>query len=113
MIDNYDEAMELVRKMEAALPIPARPSKMLVQGMRERGEKIKLKRNVQIEKVFYLGDEGGIMCGVKLPEQAETAVVVSLTHIRVKFNHPLVREIRAYQLERTKKLAQIQRRGLP
>ena len=111
MIDNYEEAMALVRKMEAALPIPARPTKALVHGLRERAEKIKLKRNIQIEKVLYMGDEGGILCELKLPEEAKTGVVVSLTHIRVKFNHPLAREIRAYQLQRTKNLARMHGRG--
>ena len=35
MIDDYAKAMELVRKMKAHLPIPARPTKTFIQAMRD------------------------------------------------------------------------------
>ena len=72
--------------------------------------KIKPKREVSIEKIFYLGDEGGIMCAVKNPGKED--IVVSLTHLRIKANHPLAKDIRAYQMRRKEKLSQINRPGL-
>jgi hypothetical protein len=33
MIDNYEEAMALIKKMKAHLPIPAQPTKSLIHGL--------------------------------------------------------------------------------
>ena len=59
----------------------------------------------QIEAVFYAGDDGGILCAIKGSGDEKTAVVVSLTHLRIAGNHPIAPDIRAYQLARTQKLA--------
>ena len=37
MIDNYEETMALIKKMEAHLPIPAQPTKRFILGMRKDG----------------------------------------------------------------------------
>ena len=105
MIDDYGKAKELMRKMEAQLPIPARSTGALVRTLRERGVKIPGDQELQIKRVFYAGDEGGICCDVTL-EGAKEAVVVSLTHLRVPSRHPLAKEIREYQQERARRLAQ-------
>ena len=106
MIDDYAQAMELARKMEAHLPIPARPTGAYIRAMRERGVKLARDQDLQIKQVLYLGDEGGIACDVTPSRDAKEAVVVSLTHLRVHRQHPLAQEIRAYQRERTRRLAQ-------
>ena len=106
MIDDYAKAMELMRKMEAQLPIPARPTGAFIRAIRERGVKIPRDQELQIKRVFYAGDEGGIMCDVTLSEEAKEAIIVSITHLRVPSHHPLAEEIRQYQQERTRKLAQ-------
>lgn len=107
MIDDYAKAMELVRKMETQLPIPARPTSAFIRVMRERGVKIRRDQELQIKKVLYLGDEGGISCDVTPPDVAEAreVIIVSITHLRVDPHHPLAREIRAYQRERNRKIA--------
>ena len=104
MIDDHDKATELMHKMEAQLPILARPTGAFVRAMRERGIKIPHNQELQIKRVFYASDEGGICCDVTL-EDAKEAIVVSLTHLRVPSRHPLAKEIREYQTERTRKLA--------
>ena len=106
MIDDYAKAMELMRKMEAQLPIPARPTGAFVHAMRERGVKIPRDQELQIKRVFYAGDEGGVCCDVTLSEDAEEAIIVSITHLRVPSRHPLAEEIRGYQRERTRRIAQ-------
>jgi len=105
MIDDYAKAMELMRKMEVQLPIPARPTGALVRTMRERGVQIPHNQELQIKRVFYAGDEGGIMCDVTLSEEAKEAIIVSVTHLRIPPRHPLAKEIREYQQARTRKLA--------
>jgi hypothetical protein len=113
MIDNYAEAMELVRKMEAQLPIPARPTPTFIRAMRDNGIKVRPDQSLQIESVLYMGDEGGIGCAIRLPGAEGTVTVTSLTHIRVEAGHPLSEEMRAYQVERTRKLAQVNRSRKP
>ena len=105
MIDDYDQAMELMRKIEPHLPIPARPTATMIRALREQGRKITQDHKLLIQDVFHAGDEGGIMCGMALSEDAKEMLVVSITHLRVDPRHPLVGEIRAYQQKRTKRLA--------
>jgi hypothetical protein len=106
MIDDCAKAMELVRKMEAHLPIPARPTGAFIRAMRERGVKVARDQGLQIKRVFYLGDEGGIACDATPSRDAREAVVASLTHLRVRRQHPLAQEIRTYQRERARRIAQ-------
>ena len=105
-IDNYAKAVNLVRKMEAHLPIPARPTGACIRALREQGIKLARDQELQIKHVLYLGDEAGISCDVTLSRDAEEAIIVSLTHLRVRRQHPLAQEIRAYQRERTRRIAQ-------
>ena len=106
MIDDQRIVSELMTKMEAHLPIPARPTSPLVRLLREKGLKISTDRVLFIRRVFYLGDEGGIMCDVTPTRGAKENFVVSLTHLRIAPSHPLFREIRAYQQERVKRIAE-------
>jgi hypothetical protein len=105
MIDDYAQTMELIRKMEAQLPIPARPTRAFIRAMKAHGVKIARDQELPIKRVFYMGDEGGISCDVT-PSGMKNPVICSITHIRIKSSHPLAEEIRAYQVERKKRLAQ-------
>jgi hypothetical protein len=105
MIDDYAKAMELVRKMEANLPISARPSGGFFRAMKAQGIKIARDQELPIKRVFYMGDQAGISCDVTPPGMEKTPIVCSLTHIRVKPDHPLAKGIRAYQRERKRRLA--------
>jgi len=106
MIDDPTQVTALMQKMKAHLPIPAQATNALVRNLRANAVNIASKRRMQIEKVMYLGDEGGIGCSLKVPGQEDTAVVVSLTHLRLPSTHPLAPDVRAYQIARTKKLAE-------
>ena len=105
MIDDPTQVTAFMQKMEAHLPIPAQATNALVRTTGASAVRISSKRRMQIEKVVYLGDEGGIACGLKVPGQEGTALVVSLTHLRLPGTHPLAPDVRAYQIARTKKLA--------
>jgi hypothetical protein len=106
VIDDYAKAMELVRKMKAQLPIPARPTGSFVRAMRRRPLKIARGQELQIQDVLYLGDEGGISCNITPSPDAQLVLLVSITHLRVPSHHPLAAEIRTYQRARARKLAQ-------
>ena len=104
MIDNYEYAMGLMKKMEKHLPIPAQPTKTFIHAMRKNGIKVKSNQKLQVESIVYLGDEGGIGCCVGLLKKGEV-VVTSLTHIRVANSHILGKDIRKYQKMRVDVLA--------
>jgi hypothetical protein len=107
MIDDYQKTMKLIKDIEENLPIFAYPAKNLVHSLRENNDqKIKSKEKLKIDKVLYLGDEGGIGCAIMIKNMKE-ALIVSLTHLRIEKRHPLFKEIRAYQLERIRKLAKL------
>jgi hypothetical protein len=112
MIDDYARAMQLVRKMEQDLPIPARPTGAFIRAMKAQGVKIARDQEMPIKGVFYMGDEGGISCDVTPPEMKDP-IICSITHIRIKASHPLAEEIRTYQMERKKRLAQAGGGGEP
>ena len=98
--------MDLVHKMKEQLPIPVRLGSPVKRTLREKGLTLSRNQKFEIKRVFYFGDEGGIMCDVTPAKDAKEAVVVSLTHLLIPTRHPLAQEIRAYQRERTHRLAQ-------
>ncbi len=113
MIDDYARAMDLVHKMNKQLPISVQLGSPVKRTLREKGLTLSRDQKFEIKRVFYFGDEGGIMCDVTPAKDAKEAVVVSLTHLLIPPHHPLAQEIRAYQRERTRRLAQSGGSGEP
>ena len=104
MIDNPGTVARLMEQLPGQLPMPVFPTKELVRTLRRRGVKASVDRALSIKRVFYAGDEGGIVCDVTPRQDAKEVFVVSLTHLRMAPNHPLFRPILAYQLERVRRL---------
>ena len=104
-VDDLSAAMKLIEKMQAHLPFYVRPSKELIRTL--RGSNVRLDRfqDLKIEKVFYLGDEGGIMCSFYPPGSKSEVTVCSFTRLVLKPDQPLYEEMRAYQEKRDRKLA--------
>ena len=73
--------------------------------MRQNEVKLDRDRELEINRVFYGGDKGGILCDVTPPGLEKTPLIFSLTHLKVGARHPLGGEIRAYQWERAGKLS--------
>jgi hypothetical protein len=94
-----------MRKVKKHVPIPARGTGGLVRTLGDKRVRLPATQRVQIEEVFYAGDDGGILCAIKGSGDEKTAVVGSLIHLRIAGNHPIAQDIRAYQLARTQKLA--------
>ena len=104
MIDNFEHVQALMKKLESALPIPAQAAGALVHSLRDRGIKLPSK-NVMIDKLLYLGDEGGIACSITIPGHNSNPMIVSITHLSVSKTHPLASDVRKYQIARTRKLS--------
>src|SRR5207244_13463556 len=105
MIDDPGTVARLMDQLQAHLPMPAFPTEELVRTRRRGGVKVSVDRALSIKRVFYAGDEGGIVCDVTPTQGAKEVFVVSLTHLRIAPNHPLFRPILAYQRERVRRLA--------
>ncbi len=102
-IDDPKQVETLLEKMERHLPIRAEIQRGTARYLIAQGVSIPPHRQVSIQQIFYHGDEGGIVCAISPPESKE-AVIISLTHLKIPYNHPLEKEIRAYQKARIKKL---------
>ena len=64
LIDNPGTVARLLEQMEDQLPIPAFPTKDVVRVLRRRGVKASTDRALSVKRVFYAGDEAGIVCDV-------------------------------------------------
>jgi hypothetical protein len=105
VIDNPETVASLVVQMEDQLPLPAFPTKDVVRTLRRRGVKASTDRALSVKRVFYAGDEAGIVCDVTPSRAAKEVLIVSLTHLRIAPHHPLFPAILAYQRERVRRLA--------
>jgi hypothetical protein len=94
--------MNLIKEMEKRLPIPAYPSKELCKVFRNQGVTVDLDTELQITRVGYSGDTGGIVCTI---EKKGKVFAISLTYLRIKPDHPLGKKILAYQKQRVKRLS--------
>ncbi|MEH2390465.1 MAG: hypothetical protein V7K21_01920 [Nostoc sp.] len=105
-IDDYNAANALTEKLKESLPIKARAGKEFLKTLKQKGEDADPDREFEIDFVGYSGDEGGIMCGLKEPNNPESKekYVSSITHLKIDHNHPLAAEVQAYQRQRIRKL---------
>jgi hypothetical protein len=105
MTDDARMVLRLIEQMQDHLPIPAFPTKEVVRILRRRGAKVSADRALSVHRVFYAGDEGGIVCDVTPGRDAKEVFIVSLTHLRIAPHHPLLPAITAYQLQRVRRMA--------
>jgi hypothetical protein len=94
-----------MEEMQARLPISVRPTPALMKLAKKQGLGIYRNDSLLIKRVFYMGDEGGIMCDITPAENRKVALVCSLTHLEVVGDDPLAGEMRSYQQERGRKLS--------
>ena len=105
MIHDPSTVARLIEQMQGHLPMPAFPTKEIVRILRRGGVKVSVEQALSVKRVFYAGDEGGIVCDVTPKQAAKEVFVASLTHLRIAPNHPLFRPILAYQRERVRRIA--------
>ena len=103
MIDDVKEVDGLIEAMNDHLPMRAFATPPLVEAIRKEGADIKVNDAVEIDSVLYLGDDGGIACAIGMWGD-KTAVITSLTRLRIDRDHPLAERIQAYQSRRSQSL---------
>lgn len=101
---KQDQGSEiLIEEMKKYLPIPACIKKKSYQYiMQQEGATTNLKQEVTIIDVLGSGEMGGILCAIK--ESKDKAILISLTHLIIKPDHPLSDKITAYQRKRIRRL---------
>ncbi|KXA96308.1 hypothetical protein AKJ38_03520 [candidate division MSBL1 archaeon SCGC-AAA259I14] len=100
--------MSLIKEIEEQLPLPVYPRLGLCQVLQEQGVEVDTTTELRATKVFDSGEAGGIVCSIidkggRIDEEKQP-FVVSLTHLRVKQDHPLSQKISEYQRRRRKNL---------
>ena len=111
MIDDPEKAEFLMAELKRHLPMSARISQRLMRTFEERSPDIPIPEKCNVVGVFYMGDEGGVVCSLDLgTSETKNAHLVSITHLGFDRNNPMFRQIEAYQRHRIKKL---KRQGEP
>ncbi len=104
MIDHPITTSDLMARLEAALPIPARLTPEPQVSLREQNAASTIPAAAMVALLYYMGDAGGILCKLDLGPGVESDAFVSITHVRLDPRLPLAREITAYQKHRVKRL---------
>ena len=105
MIDDPRKTEQLLYSLEAALPLESRIGPQLAAILKDKIPNLKPLQRCQISRVFYTGDEGGIVCSLELPEaDAGEACLASITHLLFDPRLPLARPIALYQKHRVKRI---------
>ena len=103
-------AQQLIDLASPNLPIKVFPGREVLPALRQQYPKmeISLLTEFEIHSMVNSGETGGILCEVVAPDlnkkKAETVVLCSLTHLRIKKGEPHYAEIIRYQVKRVKKL---------
>ena len=103
MLDRPEKTEALLDAMEQALPFEVGLMPELIVGLARQQRPVAVNPVETVTDISYAGDEGGIMCHIT-PSDADSMVVVSLTHVRVPRALPFAATALAYQKHRVKKL---------
>ena len=101
MLDKPLQTAELLTTLKKAAPFEVELPPSLMAHLRAEGGAADAKSRQIVSKVFYAGDEGGILCHIGADE-GEKVLIVSLTHLYVPRTLPFADEARAYQKHRIK-----------
>lgn len=103
-IDNPQQTERLLSRLQGHLPFRVSVEPGLAAIIRQKLPEFDASRGCEVSKVDYLGDPGGIMCHLVIPELGTEVFLTSITHVTVGPRMPLAREIAAYQKHRVKRL---------
>ncbi len=108
MIDNPDKTETLIARLEAVIPVRARPTPEALKTLRQQSPEARFPRHCDITEIYYAGDEGGILCTLDFGlNDSEERHIVSITHLRFDGKSARSRAVVAYQRHRVKKLKQL------
>ncbi len=97
-------APQLIKELEPHLPLPVYLTPELSRSLREKIEDLPPGEEVQVTSLLDSGETGGILCALG-DANSERVALVSLTHLRIRPDHPMRLRVEAYQRERVRKLA--------
>jgi hypothetical protein len=112
MIDDARKTDLLILMLEESLPIEANITPYLADVIADQSPDIAIPKQCNVVSVFYIGEMGGILCGLDIGgAETKTPHVVSITHLTFDRRVSLSHEIEAYQRHRIKKRKKQQGRG--
>jgi hypothetical protein len=103
MLDNPKQTGWLLDALKRAAPFEVELTPLVAKQLQTDKVAAADQPRQIVSDLFYLGDEGGIMCHIAPPE-SDGAIIISLTHVRVPRSMPLATAVLAYQKHRVKKL---------
>jgi len=103
MLDKPKKTRDLIAILEAAVPFEVALMPDLIEHLARQQNPVVVKAIETVSEISYLGDLGGIVCHVQ-PEDSESMIVVSLTHVRLPCTLPFATAVLDYQKHRVKKL---------
>jgi hypothetical protein len=103
MLDYWKKTDPLLETLKAALPFEVELAPAVVEHLRSENVAAARERYHVVSEVSYAGDEGGIMCHIVPPDE-RSAIVISLTQVRVSRSAPFAGAVIAYQKHRIKKI---------
>ena len=106
MIDNPEKTEQLIDDLKASLPIECRLSEVVIRALTKDDSDRAPPARCSVTSIFYMGDDGGIMCGLSGSEPEAVAHVISITHLMFDRRLPMFRRIDSYQRHRIKKIRQ-------
>ena len=99
MLDHPEKTARLTTAMKAALSFDVELTSSTTAYLCAQHIVDDVKPKQTVSKVFYAGDEGGILCHI-LAEITEKAIVISLTHLRMHRSNPISAAVFDYQKHR-------------
>ncbi len=103
MLDNPEKTARLMAALKAAVPFEVNLTSEVIKQLQATNVANPDQTHRTVSDLSYAGDEGGIVCHIQ-PEDGESVVVVSLTHVRVPRKLPFAAAVLDYQKHRVKKL---------
>jgi hypothetical protein len=77
-IDDPKEARELLRDLEANLPIAVRFNEYGLLNLQEQGSRLEDTHGTfQVERILYMGDIAGILCGIEYEVDSEKELMMT------------------------------------
>ena len=104
MLDHPEKTARLLADLKAAAPFEAELARPVFEHLQSENVVEANRGHHTVWDLSYGGDEGGILCHLSRSEETGTALVVSLTYVRVHPSMPLAAAVLAYQKHRVKKL---------
>jgi hypothetical protein len=105
VLDKPEKTLELIAVLKAAAPFEVELPPSLIAHLRTQGVAFNVKPRHTVSKVFYAGDEGGILCHIE-PDDGQKVLIVSITHLQLRRSLPFAAAVLDYQKHRIKKLKQ-------